>query len=260
MVPCARIKYHESQFVLTAYRLKKMRGDRKIIRSIVNVIEMGGFSVLLQRKLVKNINLRISRTGEVQISAPIKTPLDTIHSFLHDKHSWIERHRCRLQQLKQEKSQNLMAGEYIHFQGKKYALLLHETPAKQRIQLNGNQIHFFLKPGTNHRYKELLLTNWYRTQMEEFLPPLLDKWQAIMEITINKVSIKRMNSRWGSCNPTKKNISLNLRLIEKPLICLEYVIVHEFTHLFEINHNKRFYALMSYYLPDWKQIKKQLTV
>lgn len=222
-------------------------------------IEMSGFSVMLQRKKVKNINLRIKRTGELQISAPIKTPIDTICRFLHQKRSWIEMHQYRLLQLDQECPQQLISGEYIPFQGIKYELQLHETHTNHHIELRDNQIHFFVRSNASQSHKELLPTKWYRTQMEKIFPPLFDKWQANMNVTVNQISIKQMKSRWGSCHPIKKHITLNLRLIEKPLICLEYVIVHELVHLFEASHNQRFYALMSYYLPDWKQIKKQLS-
>lgn len=219
---------------------------------------MNGFSVTLQRKRVKNINLRVRYTGEVQLSAPTKMPMSIIHSFLEDKRSWIEKHRHRIQELEQKTPQNLITGEYVNFQGTKYELQLHKTPTKQRIELKGNQVHLFLKSGISQASKELLLMKWYRSQMELCLPPLFNKWQLIMGVTVNKITIKRMKSRWGSCEPIKKHITLNLRLIEKPLICLEYVIVHELVHLFETSHNQRFYALMSHYLPNWKEIKKQL--
>lgn len=223
------------------------------------LIEMSGFSVQLQRKRVKNINLRIKRSGDIQVSAPMKTPVDIIHGFIQHKRSWIEMHRSRLQQVKQELDQHLIAGEFIPFQGINYGVHLHETLANQRIQLNENQIHFFVKRGARQADKERLLIKWYRRQMEDILPSLLDKWQFIMGVSVNQVSIRRMTSRWGSCHPTKKNITLNLRLIEKPLRCLEYVIVHELVHLFEVHHNQRFYALMTHYLSDWKDIKKQLS-
>lgn len=220
---------------------------------------MHGFSVTLQRKRVKNINLRVRSTGEVQLSAPIKTSMSIIYSFLHNKYSWIEMHRHRLQQQEKPAPQNLITGEYVNFQGTRYALQLHEVEVNQRIELIENQLHLFLKPDASQTYIHLFLTTWYRTQMQQCLPFLLNKWQSAMGVTINKVSIKSMKSRWGSCHPIKKHITLNLRLIEKPLICLEYVIVHELVHLFEAGHNKRFYTLMTHYLPDWRDIKKLLT-
>jgi predicted metal-dependent hydrolase len=222
-------------------------------------IEISDLSVSIQRKRIKNINLRIKRTGEVQISAPVKTPIEVIRRFLHNKRTWIEMHRYRLLQLEQEQPQQVMAGEYVNFLGTKYPLQLHETDKNQRIELKENQLHLYVKPKTSQVHKQDLLKKWYHSQMQQYVPSLLNKWQSIMGVTVNKISIKHMKSRWGSCNPVKKNITLNLCLIEKPLICLEYVIVHELVHLFESSHNQHFYALMSHYLPHWKQIKKQLT-
>ena len=222
------------------------------------LIEINDFAVTLQRKRVKNINLRIDRSGAVQISAPLRMSMDVIQRFLQEKTTWIEMHRQRLQQLEQTSTKNINPGEYIYFQGIKYAVHLFESPSFQTVQLHENQIHFYVKPTANAAQKERMLAKWYRSQMEKILPPLLDKWQTIMGVVANQVSIKCMKSRWGSCHPTKKDITFNLRLIEKPLTCIEYVVVHELVHLFEASHNKRFYALMSHYLPEWKQIRKQL--
>lgn len=220
---------------------------------------MDDYSVTLNRKQVKNITLRIKRTGEVEISAPIKTPLEFIQRFLHHKRDWIDKHRYRLQQRIPDPEQQLMPGEYLHFQGNPFRLQLHEIQTNPRVEMSENQIHLFIKSKSTQAQKERLLTRWYLAQMKKLLPPLFEKWQAIMGVTVNQISIRRMKSRWGSCHPIKKNITLNLALIEKPLICLEYVIVHELVHLFEASHNQNFYALMSHYLPDWKTIKKQLS-
>lgn len=224
------------------------------------IIEMDGFSVILQRKRIKNINLRVRRNGEVQLSAPLKTPLNVIYDFLQHKCSWIELHRSRLQQLEPEveMAQKLQTGEYVPFQGVAYVLQLHETGAKQQIVLKDNQIHFFIKPRASLASKQELLAQWYQAQMQLCLPELFDKWQSVIGVRANKVSIRKMKSRWGSCHPIKKHITINLRLVEKPVICLEYVIVHELVHLLEASHNARFYALMQRYMPDWKQIKNQL--
>lgn len=222
------------------------------------LIEISDCSVTLQRKRVKNINLRIKRSGEVQVSAPHNMPIDMIQNFLHQKQAWIAEHQQRLLQLHQAVNQDLNTGNYIHFQGIKYKLHVFETQTHQQIQLQDNQIHFYVKPQASRQQKEVLLTKWYRKEMENILPALMTKWQARMGVTIHQMSIKRMKSRWGSCQPQTKHITLNLRLIEKPVCCLEYVIVHELVHLFEASHNQRFYKLMSDYLPNWKEIRKLL--
>ncbi len=221
-------------------------------------IEMNSFSVTVQKKQIKNINLRISRAGEVQLSAPIKTPMSVIYSFLQEKRSWIEMHRLRLQHSNKQMPKHLNTGEYLLFQGIPYELMVRETDATAYVELEDNQLCLFVPPRVTSTFKEELVRQWYYAQMQQCLPPLFDKWQAIMKVSVNKITIKRMTSSWGSCHPIKKYITLNLRLIEKPLICLEYVIVHELVHLFEASHNQRFHALMSHYLPNWKEIKKQL--
>ncbi len=221
-------------------------------------IEMGDFSVTVERKQIKNINLRIKRTGEVHISAPLKIPISAIQSFLDRKRLWIEKHRCHFLQLEKETPRHFVTGEYINFQGTRYVLQLHEMLTKHRIELSDKQLHLFVKPNTSQHQKELLLTEWYLIHMQQCLPPLFNKWQTAMKVHVDKVSIKPMKSCWGSCHRTKKHITLNLYLIEKPFICLEYVVVHELVHLFEASHNQRFYALMNHYLPNWKQIREQL--
>jgi predicted metal-dependent hydrolase len=222
------------------------------------LIQTPKFIVTLLRKRIKNINLRIKRTGEIQVSAPLRTPLGVIHHFLDSKYDWIDTHQRRLQSLASQASQTLATGNYIIFQGQTFLLDIQEVLSMPRIELNGNRCIFFVKPNASQADKEKLLNQWHRTQMQQYLPTLLDKWQTRMSVTTNKINVRLMRSRWGSCHSIKKHITLNLRLIEKPLICLEYVLVHELVHLFEASHNQRFYALMDYYLPDWKQIKKQL--
>jgi predicted metal-dependent hydrolase len=221
------------------------------------LIEMSDFSVTLQRKRIKNINLRIGTTGEVRLSAPLRMPLPIIYNFLHQKSSWIVLHRQRL--LKAEPTQDLLFGDYVRFQGKSYQLHCHETKTNQRMELRDNLLHLYIKSDACHAYKQKFLTQWYFSQMQQCLPPLFKKWESAIGVSVNKISIKHMKSRWGSCHPIKKHITLNLRLIEKPVNCLEYVIVHELVHLLEASHNQRFYALMDHYLPNWNQSKKQLT-
>ena len=96
-------------------------------------------------------------------------------------------------------------------------------------------------------------------QMAQLVPVLINKWAQVIGVEVNQWVIKVMKTRWGSCQPVKKKICLNAHLIQYPLICLEYVIVHELVHLLEASHNARFHALMTYYMPEWKEYKRRLT-
>lgn len=223
-------------------------------------LELDGLAITLIRKRIKNLNLRIKQTGAVQISAPMALPLDKVYRFLHDKRAWIEFHRERLRQREPlTLPQTLQPGETLFFLGQPLAIEIHHTPKKNHIIADEDTLHFFIKTELPLEKKQVLLKRWYQEQMQNRLPDLFDKWESVIGVHANTYTIKTMKTRWGSCHPTQKRISLNLKLIEKPLICLEYVIVHELVHLLEASHNKLFYALMSQFMPEWKLAKLQLS-
>ena len=86
----------------------------------------------------------------------------------------------------------------------------------------------------------------------------MSKWEKIIGVRVNQVRIKKMKTKWGSCNPDAKRIWINLELIKKPREYLEYIIVHELVHLLERNHTRRFKEIMDKYLPRWRIYKRQL--
>jgi predicted metal-dependent hydrolase len=219
------------------------------------LLEVEGLIVQLRRKRVKRLNLRIHPTGDVVMSIPLILPIDIAYGFVREKRQWIEEHRKRLQTKARELPNTLVAGERINFLGERYELILHETWLAPNIEIQGDAIHFFIQPSLTTKQKQGLLSQWYHSQMQQRLPDLFQKWEAKMGVKSQFVGIKMMKTRWGSCQPAKQRIWLNLRLIEKPLICLEYVIVHELVHILEPSHNRRFYELMSRYFPAWKQAK-----
>lgn len=222
------------------------------------MIEMEGFAVKLIRKRVKNLNLRIDSGGEVSISAPMRFPFDLITRFLSDKREWIEHHRNKLQAMPDERINMLETGDMLFFLGQRYELFVHESSMKNGVEINSDTINLYIKQAGTINQKQIILNRWYREQMQLRLPALFEKWEAVIGVKANDYGIKIMKTRWGSCNTIKKRIWLNLRLIHKSPMCLEYVIVHELVHLLEPSHNKRFYVLMEHYMPDWKRVKMLL--
>lgn len=98
---------------------------------------------------------------------------------------------------------------------------------------------------------------WTAT-VKSFVPPLVEKWEPVMGVKVGSLSYRNMKSRWGSCQPSTGRICINIRLALYPPECLEYVVVHEMCHLLESGHGPRFKALMSRFLPNWKESKKKL--
>jgi hypothetical protein len=97
-----------------------------------------------------------------------------------------------------------------------------------------------------------------RRELKMQLQRLIDKWEPVMGVKSAGFTIKKMKTRWGSCNVKSHHLNFNLLLAKVPSECAEYVVVHELTHLLEPSHNARFWSLMEYYLPESKKLRKQL--
>jgi predicted metal-dependent hydrolase len=106
--------------------------------------------------------------------------------------------------------------------------------------------------------RENQMYNWYRARLEQRAKPMLARWQNVMNVQLNEWGIKKMKSRWGSCNTRAKRIWINTELARKSDRLLEYLIVHELAHLLEASHNEVFKAYMDKFIPDWRQRRREL--
>ena len=88
--------------------------------------------------------------------------------------------------------------------------------------------------------------------------PRFDYWQEVMGLYATNVSFKLLKSRWGSCNPLSRNISINVRLCRYPDECTDYIIVHELAHIAHQNHSAEFWTLVEKYIPHWRSLRKRL--
>lgn len=219
-------------------------------------LEINGQSIELSRKRIKNLILKISPDGQIKVSAPLRCSLETIHSFLHNKQAWIDSNLARIKTRPIQTPPQLISGETVFYLGKAYELKisnLHPTTI-----LDNTYLHLHLHNEAILETKHALLKNWYKQEMRALLPALIQKWEPIIDVTVNEWGIRAMKTRWGSCNIIKKRIWLNLALIQYPMGCLESVLVHEMVHLLEASHNHRFYALMDQFMPEWPAYKKLL--
>lgn len=223
-------------------------------------LEIDGVRIEIIRKPIKNMYLRVKpSTGDVTVSAPLKLSLKAIQTQLTAKLAWIHTARARAIARKPCLPTPLMMenGEKHLFLGSSYTLIIHPNATSKEIIIEGELMHCFLK-SDSHEKRALFLQTWYKQQMQSLLPDLIRKWEPIIGVCVLAWGVKNMKTRWGSCNVVAHRIWLNLRLIQKPLVCLEYVLVHEMVHLLEANHSKRFYALMTRFMPEWKTYQKQL--
>jgi len=223
------------------------------------VIEMDGISIEILRKPIKNMYLRIhSPAGDVKVSAPLKLPLADIKHHLVFKKNWIQSSRDRVIKRNLMTPVSMESDDKHYFLGNLYQLVIHPNTCFMRIELEAQVMHCFIKSNTDQAGIKRLLQTWYKQQMQKIIPGFIQKWETIIGVRTQSFTIKSMKTRWGSCNVMTKRICLNLHLIKKPHQCLEYVIVHELVHLLEASHNHRFYALMTQFMPQWKEYKEQL--
>ena len=210
-------------------------------------------------KKIKNINLRICPPdGEVRITAPLKANIEKIKSFAASKLQWIIKHQEKLKQQPHIKPFDYITGETHYLFGNKYQLNVIEHSGQFKVILNNEHINLYVRKGMQTALKQAIMTEWYREQLKRILPELFDKWQEITGITINEWNIKRMKTRWGTCCIKAKRIWVNLEFAKKSMNCIEYLIVHELTHLLERGHGTKFKSYMNKFLPNWKQYKAEL--
>lgn len=218
------------------------------------IVELDGIPIEISRKAIKNMNLRIyPPDGLVKVSAPLKLSERLIRQTLEQKKTWIHEQREKIRSRAVPEETLLQTGATIPFLGKNYLLVLEEQHGPTQIKINDELVHFYTQPNSTQAQRKKALDTWYLREMSSILPDLIKHWETVVGVKVREWRIKKMKSRWGSCNTNTACICLNLNLMKKPQICLEYVLVHELVHLWERGHNQRFYGLMSQFMPQWRE-------
>ena len=213
----------------------------------------------IYKKNIKNINLSVHPPyGDVRMSVPDRMEDESIKSYAKSKLSWIKKQRLKYKVQEKTISNKVVSGEYHSLFGKRYLLMVTETKGKQYVELINECIILHVRENSSQEKREKLIYEFYRTKLKESVPDYIEKWEKIIGVSVNEWGIKLMKTKWGTCNIRSKKIWINLELAKKSHRCLEYIVVHELIHLIERYHNRTFYDYMEKFLPDWKNIKKEL--
>ena len=204
-------------------------------------------------KAVKNFNLKIKPSGEVILTAPLTATAKEIDCIIDKRANWIKKHLELFAKHKQPKSE-LVSGENFAYLGKAYRLKVSSSTITS-AKLSNGYLQLSLPDKNDYAAKQAAIKDWYATKATIHFQRAIDKFTPIVKIVPTIVRIKTMQSRWGSCNTKQRYINLNLELIKKPKVAIEYVVFHEMTHLIYPNHSKHFYNYMALYMPDWKNRK-----
>lgn len=211
-------------------------------------------SVQVIRKPIKNLHLAVyPPEGHVRVSAPFQATDDQIRLVIVTRLNWIKKQQARLQAQPRQPQREIVSGESHYLWGQRYLLEVIERHGRHDVVVKNQKIlQLFINPGTSTPNRIRVLNEWYRQQLKERIPDLLNHWQPIIGEAVADWGIKQMKTKWGSCNIGKRRIWLNLELAKKPVFCLEYVLVHEMVHLLERYHNDTFKKYMDCYLPQWR--------
>jgi predicted metal-dependent hydrolase len=223
-------------------------------------ITVNGLPVEIVRKDIKNLHLGVYPPhGRVRVAAPVRVSDNAVRLAVIGKLGWIKRQRARFEDQARQSEREMVSGETHYFLGQRYRLRVvnHNGPGKVLVR-NGATIELRVRPGLSAAQRERVLQQWYRRQLKELVPPLLQKWQGALDIQVREWAVKKMKTKWGACNRDARRIWLNLELSKKPAQCLDYIIVHELVHLLERHHSDAFAALMNRFLPHWRSLRSQL--
>lgn len=219
---------------------------------MVTQIKLGDIAVDVVLKDIKNIHLSVyPPAGKVRISAPLRMDIDTIRVFAITKLGWIKSQQKKLLEQARETPREYLDRESHYVWGKRYLLTVVEQDAVPEVELKHSAMVLHIRPATTDLRKQDILDAWYREQLKVVVLVLIVKWEPLMGVKVQKFFVQKMKTKWGSCSPASSSIRLNTDLAKKPPECLEYIVVHEMTHLLEPTHNSRFVNLMDQFMPKW---------
>lgn len=225
----------------------------------VEILSNGCTEVLMIRKRVKNINLRVSK-GRVVCTFPYGVDKKYVREFLERKSDWIT------QVSEKQKSQNnylmdcIRKNDKLQLLGSLYTIVEREDK-KNIVEIMGDTIILSVRDINDEELKDRVLAKWWKELAYISFDSLVDKWLMILNdnnFVKPEIGIRKMKSRWGSCNKTKGKITFNEYLLKAEVKAIEYVVLHELAHLKIKAHDKLFYTFIQKYMPDYKIRKEAL--
>ena len=201
------------------------------------------------RKGMKKIYLRVEKNGDIVVKAPLRTPNYVVKKLIYENLSELKRRQNNILN-SLPKKREYKTGETHFIFGKELPIEVVNSN-KNTLIITEEKIVLVVKDENQDREK--IFQKGIREKLRQQSLYFIKKYEPIMNVKANELRIKKMNTRWGTCNLEAKRIWINEELVKYPISCLEHIVVHELTHLLEINHTPRFYKLLEYYYPEYRQ-------
>ena len=231
---------------------------------MLRTVEADGnaISYTLERKPVKNINLRIRADQCVYVSAPKDVAAKMVDAFVVEKSAYILRALKKFKDKNREtvSENNFVNGETVKFLGRNLRLKI-KNASRSKVESDESYVTLYVKDVQDADLKKRVLETWLRKKCKDEITAICKKVYPQVKkygVAFPEIQLREMVSRWGSCSPTKGLMTFNTALIAMPVSCIEYVVTHEFTHFLYPNHSKKFYQQLATFMPDWEDRKKRL--
>lgn len=223
-------------------------------------MQIGELEIDIVRKEIKNLHLGVyPPNGKVRIAVPKGVNDRTVRLYAISKLGWIRKQQRKFVRQDRQSHREYVNRETHYLFGRPYLLKVIEVSQPQRVCIKNKRVlELCVRPGANREQRAKVMEDFYRAELKKHLTELLEKWERRTGIKVNEAGVKKMRTKWGTCNSEARRIWINLELAKKPLGCLEYILVHEMVHIRERLHNDRFQALVYQFLPRWKHLKDEL--
>ena len=225
-----------------------------MVKICYNIVRSGEVEYKITKKKIKNFIIRIYPDLRITVSVPLHASSKDIENFIQNKKEWIETTLNRIK-IANQNMKNLKENT-IKILGREVEKKIIESDL-ERIRLTDTSIYIYSKDIDNTKIEKKLL-EWKAEKLKVILDEYLTKYTKLLNKNINYYQIKKLSSAWGIYHKRENYISFNFDLIEKDIECIEYVVLHELCHIFYMNHQKDFWALVKKYMPDYKVRRKKL--
>ena len=223
-------------------------------------IQIGTLEVELELKNIKHIHLSVNPPfGAVKITAPLKSNIEAIRGFAASRIGWIRAQQKKMMHQERAEPLDFITRESHYVWGKRYLLEVVEHDAAPSIELDFNKIVLKVRPSTSTEKRAETLDAWYRSLVKQASPKIMANLAPSLGVTLPRLHVQRMKTRWGSFCSKSNSIRLNSELAKKPPECLEYILAHEMAHQVEHTHGDKFRELLDRVVPKWEFSKDMLS-
>lgn len=217
--------------------------------------DLDGVAVNVTPKPVKYLRLRVMPPdGEVRVSAPLGVGREEVRGFVRERRLWLLQARRDVVARSRRSDLPLATGTTVSLWGRRVPVVV-VAGVRESARVVAGEIRIVVKEPAR---AGIVLDRLYRRELEAVIDPLRERWEQRVGRSADTLRFRRMKTRWGSCNPVRRSITLNLALAQLPPQYLEYVLVHELVHLWERGHGAAFRGRMDAVLPHWPVLRAEL--